>query len=576
VEESRTPGERGGLAAGWQGLIAAFASAALYVAAFPPFNVAETAYVFALPLLLAALFMRPARGMGWSLLAGGWAAWFVLIFWLRNVTGHFEGAGFRALGWLAVLALAGVLAVFWWSWCAAAVWLVRRVRTRALPARIGAMLALAGLWVVMEWIRSWLFTGLPWLPLSASQWQRPLLLQVAALTGAWGVSFVLIAFNLGLAFYLHGLWRNRREPWWKRLSHEFYLALALLFAAIGFGLHASGAGARGRTDGPRIAFVQPNVGAFEKWDAALARDNLDTLRDLTVYAGYLGAELVLWPESPTPMPLKGNDSMRAWVDALARETGIPMLIGNIAIEPGDADGGQRWYNAIFRVDPQGGADTRTYYAKRHLVPFGEYVPLAGWLPFLRKVIPVPGDFSPGDSASPLSLQFGGGADHGRVGNLVCYEDIFPALARENTRMGADWHYVATNNAWFGEEAAAWQHAAHAVLRAVETRRPVVRCGNAGWSGWIDEFGQIRHAMLDERSSVYFQGVEVVPLSFSPWWAGRLSAYVRYGDWFVALCAALVALGCGCARYCGPGAPSSSRRKGAVGELPRLRRPLTGP
>jgi apolipoprotein N-acyltransferase len=573
VEESRTAGEGGRLAARWQGLSAALASAGLYALAFPPLDLPEAAYLFALPLLLFAFFKQPAKGEGWSVFLCGWLAWLVLVFWLRNVTSHLDGAYARLLGWLAAGGLSGVLALFWWGWFAVAMRVARRARGGGLPARLGALLFLAALWVLMEWIRGAVFTGFPWLPLAASQWQRPLLLQAASLTGAAGVSFVLIAFNLGLAFYLHGMWRNRRAPWWKRLSPEFYLALGLLFGAIGFGLHSSGAGARGRVEGPRIAFVQPNVGAFEKWDAALARENLDTLRDLTIYAGYLGADLVLWPESPTPMPVKGNDSMRAWVEALARETGLPMLIGNIARE--DADGGEsRWFNAVFRVDPEGGVDTRRYYAKRHLVPFGEYVPLARLVPFLRTVIPVPGDFHAGASAAPLDLAFGG-RDFGRVGNLICYEDIFPALARRNTLLGADWHFVATNNGWFGEEAAAWQHAAHSVLRAVETRRPVVRCGNAGWSGWIDEFGHIRHVMLDDRNSVYFQGVEVVPFSRSPWWTGRLSPYVRHGDWFTALCGLLVAAGALVLGW--RQAPwSSSRRNGAVGELPRSRRPSTGP
>ena len=92
-----------------------------------------------------------------------------------------------------------------------------------------------------------------------------------------------------------------------------------------------------------------------------------------------------------------------------------------------------------------------------------------------------------------------------VGVLICYEDIFPALARENTLAGADVLAVLTNNAWYGEGGAAYQHAAHSVLRAVENRRPVVRCGNGGWSGWIDEYGNIRDTLRDENGTIYFRG-----------------------------------------------------------------------
>lgn len=568
MEESRTVGQGRGLAAGWQSLIACLLSAALYVLAFPSGNVPETAYVFAVPLLLFALFTRPARHEGWMILFGGWAAWAILLFWLRNVTAHLEMALAPVLGWLALIGLSGVMAAFWWVWFAVSLRIVRRSVGQALPARLGAVLALAGLWVFLEWIRTVLFTGFPWLPLSVSQWQRPLLLQITSVTGGYGLSFVLIAFNAGLAFYLHSLWYSRREKWWRRLSVEFYLALFLLFGAIGFGLYASGAGHRGRTDGPKIAFVQPNTGAFQKWDPARVRENLATLEDLTTYAAYLGAELIFWPEAPTPAPVKGDPRMQHWVEQLARNTGIPMLIGNIAVEEDPELPFGRAYNSIFTVDPASGADTANYYGKRHLVPFGEYVPFAKYLPFLRKVIPVPLDFFPGRSGAPLTFPTNDPAI-GDVGALVCYEDIFPEYARLNTRNGADWHFVATNNAWFGEGAAGWQHAAHSVLRAVETRRPVVRCGNAGWSGWIDEFGHIRHVMLDDRQSIYFQGVDAVSFSLNNWWFGRLSPYVQLGDWFVGASVLAFGLGLLSIRYAGP-RHRESRLAGSRGLMSGLR------
>jgi apolipoprotein N-acyltransferase len=543
VEESGTSGQGRGLAAGWKGLIASAASAALHALAFPPFDVPETAYVFAVPLLLYALFSRPAKGEGWSVFAGGWISWAVLLVWLRNVTGHLDIPLGGLLGWFAVVALSAIVAVFWWVWFTIVIRLIRRSAAGGVPARLVVLLTGAALWVLLEWLRTVLFTGFPWLLLSVSQWQQPLLLQITSITGGSGLSFVLVAFNLGLAFYLFTLWTKRKGRWYQRISPEFYVALLLLFASIGYGLHSSGAGSRGRIDGPRIAFVQPNAGAVEKWDPSMVRENLDVLADLTTYAQYLGAELVLWPESPTPMAVKGNASMQGWVESLSSQTGLPLLIGNIAREEGTDGEPASWYNAVFTVDPETGVDTETYYAKRHLVPFGEYVPLARMLPFLRKVVPVPGDFFPGESARPLRFPEEG-ADFGKIGVLICYEDIFPALARRNVRAGADWHYVATNNVWYGEGAAARQHAAHSVLRAVETRRPVVRCGNAGWSGWIDEFGHVRHVMLDDRNSIFFQGVEAVPFTRSRFWSGRTSVYVRHGDWFVAVCGGLVLLGAG--------------------------------
>jgi len=538
VEESRTTGQGRGLAAGWQSLISFLATGALFALSFPPFDLPEAAYVFAVPLLLYGLFGRPAKREGLQLLAAGWLSWLVLIVWLRNCTLALDMPLAGAFGWFITLALALILAAFWSAWCLAALKAARLARTQPVISRLFMMLGMAGLWVVLEWLRGWLFTGFPWLPLSTSQWQRPLLLQIASLTGGYGISFVLVCFNFGLSFYIFTLWHNRKASWLKRLSPEFYLALAVLLASISFGLQTGGTTQRGRIEGPRLAFIQPDIDIDQKWDSERVGQTLDILEDLSTYAEYLGADLVLWPESPTPLPVKGSPSMQRWVENLSRKLQLPILMGNVAREELEDSDGHQWYNAVFVVGPDSGVDLDSYYAKRHLVPFGEYVPLAGWLPFIRKFVPIEGDF--GHGLSPRVLDLSGVVENGgQVGNLICYEDIFPSLARANVRSGADWHYVATNNAWFGEEGGAWQHAAHSVLRAVETRRPVVRCGNAGWSGWIDEFGHIRHNLLDKQGSIYFQGVDTARFTRNAWWAGRLSPYVRYGDWFVWTSAGLV-------------------------------------
>ena len=114
-------------------------------------------------------------------------------------------------------------------------------------------------------------------------------------------------------------------------------------------------------------------------------------------------------------------------------------------------------------------------------------------------------------------------------------DIFPALARESAQAGAQVFFVATNNAWYGEEGGAEQHAAHSVLRAVENRRPVMRCGNGGWSGWIDAYGTVREVLYDENGSIYFRGGGSYTISHFEQWMRQQSFYTRHGDWFVGLC-----------------------------------------
>jgi apolipoprotein N-acyltransferase len=542
VEESGTLGEGRRLAAGAQCLIAFLLSAILYILAFPPLDSGETAFVFAAPIILYGLFGRPARWEGLQLFGFGWLVWFILIFWLRHCTSSLDIplAGLFGIFLTAILSL--VLGVFWSSWCWITLKCVRWTKNDPVPYRLLMIIALAALWVVLEWLRGVLFTGFPWLPLSVSQWNRNFVLQIVALTGGAGLSFVLIVFNFGVAYPIYTYWTNRRGSWMSRLSFELYLGMITLVASIGAGIYTANFAQYPRVDGPKLAFVQPNASVQLKWDMDRVTENLKVLEDLSTYASYLGAELILWPESPTLLPMKGDHRMQKWTEELSARLEIPILAGNVAREDELDANGNRWYNAVFTIHPESGVELDDYYRKRRLVPFGEYVPLSQWLPFIDKIVPVEANFGVGKSAEPIRFN-PDELDVRKIGNLICYEDIFPALARANTLAGANWHYVATNNAWFGEGAGAWQHAAHSVLRAVETRRPVVRCGNAGWSGWIDEYGNIRHVMMDDTGSIYFQGVDAVKFSRCSYWSGRLSTYVQHGDWFVALSAAvLLAIG----------------------------------
>jgi apolipoprotein N-acyltransferase len=277
---------------------------------------------------------------------------------------------------------------------------------------------------------------------------------------------------------------------------------------------------------------------------------MQTLWTTTLAAGVGRPDLILWPESTTPFPLNDDPAMRRFVEQLAARTKAPMLIGADAVERGPGTK-VRAYNAAFVVDPLLGVQT-AYYAKRRLVQFGEYIPLRPLFGWVGKFAPLGDDFSAGTDSSPLIVPL----DRGSVaaGVLICYEDLFPALARDEVRSGADLLVVVTNDTWYGEGMAAYQHAAHAVLRAVETRRPVLRCGNAGWSGWIDEFGSIRMVMKDDNGSIYFRGTSAVEVTRDQRWIGRDSFYVEHGDWFVAACACLALMAAGLLATGAPLAP----------------------
>jgi apolipoprotein N-acyltransferase len=502
---------------GWALAVFALTALLTYIS-FPPVNTGEAAYVLAVPALLWAYRRPPFRIFAWSVLGAQVVAWTLLLGWLHNVT------------WAGLFMLGPFVGLLTGLWYLAAWWAIPRIAGHQAMVRILALFGLAALWVVLEWVRATLFGGFPWLPLAASQWQRPLILQSAAYAGAGAVSFILVFFNLAGAAYTHRIFFEGATGLRKR-SPEFMVALTLLVSSSFPFLP--------ETMGPklqklaRIAFVQPYIPQNEKWDAAKASEVLHTIEKVTFEANTAGApDFIVWPEAVTPWALYRDSNVKEWLESVAKHTGKPLLLGSIYTGMMSSPD-ERWYNGAFVVDPRTGlANDR--YAKRKLVPFGEYIPLRPILGWLEKVVPIGGDFQRGDSARPLLVP--AGDRRVAAGMLICYEDIFPELARDSVKSGADVLVVVTNNAWFGEGGAAYQHAAHSVLRAVETRRPVLRCGNGGWSGWIDEFGNIRATLHDEAGSVYFRGFETLSITRDLRWRDRQSFYTEHGDWFLLTCA----------------------------------------
>jgi apolipoprotein N-acyltransferase len=492
----------------------------LTYAAFPPFNTGEAGYVFALPAVLWA-YRRPAfRVFAWTVLGAQVVAWTLLLGWLHNVT---------LLGPFLLGPFVGLLIGLWYL---AVWWAIPRLAGHQAMVRIPAMLGLAALWVLLEWLRTVIFGGFPWLPLAASQWQRPLVLQSASYAGAWSVSFILIYFNLAAAAYAHRIFYEGASGLRKR-SPEFMVALMLLVTC-SFPFLAESMGQQ-RQRLARIALVQPYIPQNEKWDTARAIAVLHTIEDVTFAANTAGRpDFIVWPESVVPWPLYKDPDVQRWLESVAQRTHRPLLLGTIYTDP-PGTAVPRWFNGAVVVDPVTGVSPDVY-AKRKLVPFGEYIPVRPLLGWMERFVPIDGDFTRGTESQPMLLP--AGAHQLRVGVLICYEDIFADYARDSVRSGAEVLAVLTNDAWFGEGGAAYQHAASSVLRAVETRRPVLRSGNGGWSGWIDEFGNIRATLVDENGSIYFRGHQTLDLTRDLRWRDRQSYYTTHGDWFLLVCAGL--------------------------------------
>jgi apolipoprotein N-acyltransferase len=510
------------------------ATVVLTILSFPPYHTPEFAYAMLAPAIFWAYRGPSLKLFAWTMFAAQAVVWTIMLGWLHHVT------------WVGLFLLGPFVGAWVGVWFLAAWWMMPRMLGRPTYTRLLGLLALAGAWVVIEWTRTWFLSGFPWLPLSVSQWERSSILQIASYTGAGGISFVLVSMNIGFAAMAYSMIAEGKGGWNFRRP-EFLLALFMLMACLS--VHVQETFNRGQYTAPlaRVAFVQPYIAQEVKWDPAKGPAILDVLERTTLAAAATRPDLILWPEASTPWAVIGDARTKAMVESLAQRAGVPLLLGSIAIEkPNTTE--ERWFNAAVVVDPIAGVQT-TFYAKRHLVPFGEYVPLRPILGWLSKVVPVGDDFTPGQDPSPLILSLSKSVL--TAGPLVCYEDVFPALARSSAAIGSDFIAVLTNNAWYGEGGAATQHAAHAVLRAIETRRPVLRCGNGGWSGWIDEFGSVRATLRNDEGSIYFRGTQTINVTRDSRWIGQRSFYVEHGEWFVVVSAVLAVLGYFAVRFAPP-------------------------
>ncbi|MEN9841322.1 MAG: hypothetical protein RL376_1122, partial [Verrucomicrobiota bacterium] len=341
----------------------------------PPSRYPELAYVFAAPAVFWAYRAPSWRWFLGAVLGAQMVAWTITLGWLSNVT------------WAGLLLLGPFLGLWVGTWFVAVRWVMPRLAGRPWAHRILAVLGLAGAWVVIEWTRTWLLSGFPWLTLSATQWQRLSVLQPAAYTGAWGVSFVLVAVNVAFAAYGHKLLAKGEDRARTRCP-EFIAAMVLLLGCLLLTATETFNRARFHRQWANVAIVQPAIPQTVKWDQSKAEEILKTLEMETIKAAFGGPDLLLWPEATTPFTVLGDDRMQGWIEDLTRRVKAPLLLGSIGYEP-KPGGVERWSNGVYQVTPEHGVAAE-FYAKRHLVPFGEYVPLRPVLGWLEKFVPVGG------------------------------------------------------------------------------------------------------------------------------------------------------------------------------------------
>lgn len=525
----------------------------LWTAAFPQVGIAGFAWIA--PGLLIASALGSTRGESFRLgYVAGVTHYLSMLYWLLLIPYRWHGIPFGpALGWLALGAFLGLFPAAW-------VWLVRPAHHSVAPSEpalsghrsllpgLGAVLprnwilrsawALAGAaaWVAWEMILARIFGGFAWDLLGVSQFRLTPLIQIAAVTGVYGVSFLAVWVSLSLVSA--GVMVIQRPTSRSVWLAEIFMPVLTIAVVFNFGLnHIRSGEPAGRT--LRMTLVQPSIPQNLIWEASNDSMRFDELIRLSEIALTNQTDILIWPEAAVPKMLRYDKQTFEGITGLARRHHVWMIVGSDDAEPRpnsknleDAD----FFNSSFLISPDGELARR--YLKRDLVIFGEYIPLHDWLPFLKYFTPIESGFTAGKTTVPFEMK----SLHTKTQVLICFEDTFPQLAREELGTDIDFLVNITNDGWFGEGAAQWQQAATGLFRAVENHLPLIRCSNNGVTCWIDARGFVREVFADAAGSIYGKGFLSVDIPLPPeGTAHNLTFYTRHGDWFGWSCTGIAAV-----------------------------------
>jgi apolipoprotein N-acyltransferase len=382
--------------------------------------------------------------------------------------------------------------------------------------------------------------------LGYSQYKNLPAIQIADITGVYGVSFLVVLINFSVFSSIKMAIRCCKTH--KRLFEKssaplrdeirfnpLMQTIAVFFtviAVLAYGYYRIDIITREDLSVRRlkISVVQGNIEQLHKWDAAYKGYIMEKYKKLTLEAAKDNPDIIVWPETSLPGYPDKESRLSTYIQQIIKSIKTSLLIGapTIAKIKGEDIGD---YNSALLFSKNGRlAGT---YDKLHLVAFGEFIPLEKYFPFLRNILPITGNFISGKKFTIFKLTANGQRPTANFGVLICFEDIFPNLVRRFVKDGADFMINITNDAWFGKTAAAYQHAANSVFRAVENRSPFIRSANTGLSCFIDRAGWIYDSVNIEGAELFVAGYKTACVHVP---APKLeSFYTRYGDIFMLIC-----------------------------------------
>ena len=527
--------------------LAAIGAGLLLASAFTKPGIAGSAWIA--PALMLACAQGKTGGESFRIgCVAGLSFWLASLYWLLLM----PVAGFPILGWAALSAYLALYPAIW-------VWLVNRWgESSSIPdqkksgldgvsphhpwiQRAVWSLAGAAVWVALEMIRARLFSGFPWNFLGTSQYQMIPLIQIASATGVYGISFLVVWVSLSLYSAVRMIFRRPalRLVW----QAEIFLPLTVIIILFAFNFAQMG-GENPPASTLRVTLIQPSVPQTLMWDENENTNRFRQLLQLSETALTNQDDLLIWPEAAVP---EFDNASYITITNLIRTHHVWLILNadDVVPHPGATNAYDNDdFNAAFLLDPDG--LFAGIYHKQKLVIFGEYIPLVRWLPFVKWFTPITGGFAAGNEPVQFVMErrppprlevklntnpaetVPGVPFRVKTSPLICYEDMFPQLARRAVQGDTDFLVNLTNDGWFGQSAEQWQQMAAAVFRAVENGVPLVRCCNNGITCWIDAHGRVREIFRDKTESVYGEGALTIDL---PLQKHSPTFYNRHGDWF---------------------------------------------
>lgn len=485
-------------------------SGTLLFLSFPDYPFNFLAWIALIPFFISIQDTSPKT----AFFRGWWTGFFYFLGTLYWVTHSmiFYGKLSPWLSILLMLILVAYLSIYVATFASLTRWIL-------IKNRIPFIFLAPFFWVALEYARAHLLSGFPWVLLGYSQHQSLTLIQISDITSVYGVSFLIVLVNVFI--YVCVLPRLKYpkkiiKTNFPRLTATYTLIVLMMTLSYGW-IKLTPSSEKNVQKPITLSVIQGNIGQDIKWDPTFQEETYSIYKKLTHKETSRKTDLVIWPEAATPFLFNQDLPRQKEILQLAEVVNTPILLGSPSISS-DNQGRPVLQNSAYLISSSGTIEGQ--YHKIHLVPFGEYVPFSSFLSFIHKMVEGIGDFLPGDSYSTMKL------GQVKFGVVICFEVIFPELVRKFVEKGAKFMVTITNDAWFGETSAPYQHFSMVVFRAIENRVPFARAANTGISGFIDAQGKIlKKSTLFEETTLR----ETLYPNYEP------TFYTKHGDLFAILC-----------------------------------------